>query len=801
MSLLKKEYRKQTRRARRAHEKYKKAVFLDRLQRHTPDIHELLRKPRTNQQAPITAEGWRSYLNKHFGAQLDSPSQTNSTAVHMHGMPAPDEMELPDAAALYPTVCSYMRRLNPKTSPGFGAIAAPFIKYAEKRVPAVNGRGTDRINVLAPYVARLFAAMMEKAEIPACWKAAKLTPLHKKGSLLDPANYRMLAVSDIMYRIYANVLRDVVTRWCRENNRIPDTQYGFYPGRNTLQPIFILRHLQHAAQIKRPHSSPRLYAAFIDFKQAYDTIPRDALWTHLQSIRMPSCLLAILKNIYDNDEYILVDGCKRAHVHPRLGVKQGCPLSPLLFSLYINDVDCLAENVSGAVTGAGNFHVTHMLYADDLCLTANHPTELQRMLDRLHGYAQRKGLIINVSKSEVVSFNSKGNNVPVFNLGGEQLVRAESFKYLGMLFTKQFNPLASSEHMCAPFLAGCRRIRHVADEYKLADRPHTMLWLTKTYALPASMYASQIWGTRFMRPGDEMTCPLQTVHLCLLKRILGVKKTTPNWSVLRECGFEPLQFYWFRAAVRFYNASLACNSTTLRRVLGADIDMSGNSEMCWASEFISAFQGLDRRNYFTHCVYSGQPIRINDFVVDLRERHRSVWPTEDQAEHGVHLNKLAKYHNWVALPFRHNSALGKPLHTPRYLHLDLGRHMQRNIACFRLHAHKLRVETSHWHGHAPQCDLCVSEQWQDEKHVIFLCPCNFLCCLRRKYAHLFTAFPAHRVVSDDTGSFFFSDACSLDVARFFQNQDTQTYRFISELMDFFHHTEQPNYLAEGYVPL
>ena len=158
-----------------------------------------------------------------------------------------------------------------------------------------------------------------------------------------------------------------------------------------------------------------------------------------------------------------------------------------------------------------------MLYADDLCLTANRPNELQRMLDALHAYAQRKGLIIDVSKSEVVPFNSKGNNVPVFKLGGEQLVLAQSFKYLGMLFTKQLNSFSSAEHMCAPFLAGCRRVRQIASDYKLADRPHTMLWLTNTYALPACLYASQIWGTRFMRPGHEMICPLQTVYLCLLK--------------------------------------------------------------------------------------------------------------------------------------------------------------------------------------------------------------------------------------------------------------------------------------------
>eukprot|EP00983_Pelagomonas_calceolata_P052899 1143062-Pelagomonas_calceolata.AAC.3 len=119
-------------------------------------------------------------------------------------------------------------------------------------------------------------------------------PLYKKGPVLDPGN-RMLAVDGTLYRLYANVLREVVIGWCQEKN--PNTQFGFYPGHNTLQPMFILRHLQHAAQIKRPNASPRLLAAFIDFKQAYDTIPREALWTHLQGIRMPSCQLTIIKSV------------------------------------------------------------------------------------------------------------------------------------------------------------------------------------------------------------------------------------------------------------------------------------------------------------------------------------------------------------------------------------------------------------------------------------------------------------------------------------------------------------------------
>eukprot|EP00983_Pelagomonas_calceolata_P040600 1137683-Pelagomonas_calceolata.AAC.1 len=59
---------------------------------------------------------------------------------------------------------------------------------------------------------------MEKAEIPACWKVAKITPLYKKGSVQDPGNYHMLAVSGTLYRLYANVLREVVTG-CRQEKK------------------------------------------------------------------------------------------------------------------------------------------------------------------------------------------------------------------------------------------------------------------------------------------------------------------------------------------------------------------------------------------------------------------------------------------------------------------------------------------------------------------------------------------------------------------------------------------------------
>jgi len=140
-----------------------------------------------------------------------------------------------------------------------------------------------------------------------------------------------------------------------------------------------------------------------------------------------------------------------------------------------------------------------------------------------------------------------------------------------------------------------------------------------------------------------MDCPLQTVHMCLLEGILGVKCTTPNWSVLRECGQEPglLQFYWFRAAVRFYNA-LLCSLGTLTEVLKADIAMSTVNKKCWSAEFLDALHGLERSGDFQHRVRTLQTIPQLEFVADVRKRSRSIWSQANQVGNEYQTDEAAK---------------------------------------------------------------------------------------------------------------------------------------------------------------
>jgi len=104
-----------------------------------------------------------------------------------------------------------------------------------------------------------------------------------------------------------------------------------------------------------------------------------------------------------------------------------------------------------------------------------------------------------------------------------------------------------------------------------------------------------------------------------------VKQSTTNWAVLRECGHEPLQFYWFRSAAKLFNSMLNTNGDTLRRVVQADLNLQPRSSACWTAQLLSAFQGLCGRELYVQAVQTGRAIPMQNITADLKHRMRGVW--------------------------------------------------------------------------------------------------------------------------------------------------------------------------------
>ena len=115
-----------------------------------------------------------------------------------------------------------------------------------------------------------------------------------------------------------------------------------------------------------------------------------------------------------------------------MGVKQGCPLSPTLFGLY---VDGLEKHLLGTADidapTLGEVLVPLLLYADDLILMSTSAAGLQKQLHALASFCEQRQLTVNLSKTKIVVFESKQSEVPDFTLNDAVVERVESYKYLG----------------------------------------------------------------------------------------------------------------------------------------------------------------------------------------------------------------------------------------------------------------------------------------------------------------------------------------------------------------------------------
>jgi len=111
----------------------------------------------------------------------------------------------------------------------------------------------------------------------------------------------------------------------------------------------------------------------------------------------------------------------------------------------------------------------------------------------------------------------------------------------------------------------------------------------------------------------------------------------------------------------------------LRRVVQADLNLQPRPSACWTAQLLSTFQGLRGCELYVQAVQTGHAITMQEFTADLKHRMRGVWRDAELVDPNTHNDKLATYHSWFAIPFSRNERM--PNYVPRYLHLDLPKHV------------------------------------------------------------------------------------------------------------------------------
>ncbi len=102
--------------------------------------------------------------------------------------------------------------------------------------------------------------------------------------------------------------------------------------------------------------------------------------------------------------------------------------------------------------------------------------------------------------------------------------------------------------------------------------------------------------------------------------------------------------------MRLYNALTRCNSSTMKKILQADMRLSSRSNDCWSSHILSAMDGLAHSHIFQQKLLNCEPIDLSRFVVDLRTRHLQYWAPFSNTHPRERNNKRLTYYQWCATP-------------------------------------------------------------------------------------------------------------------------------------------------------
>ena len=281
----------------------------------------------------------------------------------------------------------------------------------------------------------------------------------------------------------------------------------FRPSRGTVDAIFIVRQIIEKAKERKV----KLYFNFIDFKSAFDTIWRKALWKMLAHIGNYKKIIRILETLYENSKSaVTIDGKLTERFNVLVGVRQGWVLSPTLFNIFLEFFISEIESISNNFDMKDEEFSLSIKYADDPILLTIDFKKLQVTTLELQQACLKWGMKINFDKCKVLT--SSNDNLVIHR---ELLKNVNNFVYLGSSVPDTTKDI---ERRIALALTAFSRLRKSI----WSNRDILLKLKLRLYGaliLPIATYASETWTLTI---SDEKM--FLVFEMQCLRSILGVSR-------------------------------------------------------------------------------------------------------------------------------------------------------------------------------------------------------------------------------------------------------------------------------------
>ncbi|PKU69365.1 putative mitochondrial protein [Dendrobium catenatum] len=282
---------------------------------------------------------------------------------------------------------------------------------------------------------------------PKGMKATAITLIPKNSHASHINDYRPISLCNVFYKIVAEVLANRL-KWDLPLI-IHDSQSGFIAKRCSTDYIIL------ASEILREFKgSNKKFCAKLDIRKAFDCVSREFLIDRLIQKGFPNHFVTWIKGcIMDVPFSVCLNGSLEGYFNSAVGLRQGCPLSPLLFCIVM---DSLSQMLSIPINNScfkgvqcNNLNINHLMYADDLLVFGDATSDnAESLSSRLHLFGSKSGLFINASKSSIIFSNAVTEVAQICEVLGIHQVN-DSFIYLGLpispkwLKISHFQPLLS----------------------------------------------------------------------------------------------------------------------------------------------------------------------------------------------------------------------------------------------------------------------------------------------------------------------------------------------------------------------
>ncbi|KAK3565347.1 hypothetical protein QTP86_007134 [Hemibagrus guttatus] len=283
---------------------------------------------------------------------------------------------------------------------------------------------------------------------------------------------------------------------------------------------------------------------FVDLEKAFDRVPRGILWEVLWEYGVCGPLLRAVRSLYNRSRsFVRIASCKPDLFPVHVGLRQGCPLSPVLFIVFKDRISRCSQGLEGV--RFGDHRISSLIFADDVLLAPS-SLDLQHVLGRFAAECEAAGMRVNTSKSEAMVLDRK-KVACTLQVGGEVLPQVEEFKYLGVLFTSDGRMESEIDRRTSAAAAVMRSMyRSVVVKEELSRKAKLSIY--QSIYVPTLTYGHELCVMT-----ERVRSWIQVAEMSFLRRVArsSLRDRVRSSVTQEELGVDPLLLHIKRGQLRW----------------------------------------------------------------------------------------------------------------------------------------------------------------------------------------------------------------------------------------------------------